>query len=135
MTAWLKIGALVGSIAVGWWLGSGMKQAQWDRAENKALQAQIALRIDAEAERDLSTANTREALLRLSEAEDESVRLSDELQSEINKAPVIQTVRIETTADCPVVDCAVPDVGVHFRLFNCGINNSCEAVSDAGISD
>lgn len=135
MTAWLKIGALVGSIGIGWWLGSGMKQAQWDRAENKALNAQIALRIDAEQERDVSTAKTRKALLRLSEAETESVRLSDELQTEINRAPVVRTVRIETPADCPVVECAVPDVSLHFRLFNCGINNSCEAVPDAGIPD
>jgi len=135
MGIWLKIAPVAIAGLLGWWLGSGMKQAQWDRSENEALREQIALRIEAEEDRDISSAKTREASIKLSEAEDEAVRLSDELQTEINKAPVVRTVRITTPADCPVVECDVPDAGLHFRLFNCGINNSCEAVSDAGVSD
>ena len=126
MSAWLKIGALAGAISVGWWLGSGMKQAQWDRAENKALETQIQLRLDAEEDRDASSAKTRNALLRLSEAESDAVRLADELQTEINKGPVIKTVRVSVPANCPAVECSIPDAGRHYRLFNCGINNSCQ---------
>lgn len=128
MSAYLKIGALVGAISVGWWLGSSMKQAQWDRAENKAVKAQIRLTQEAIDERDTLSAVVRKAALALSEAEDDAVRLADELQTEINKGPVIQTVEIKVPANGPTVSCAIPDARVHYRLFNCGINNSCQAV-------
>ena len=111
-------------------MGSGMKQAQWDRVENKAMTEQIRLTDEALVERDALSVEARKAALALSEAEDEAVRLSDALQTEITRGPIIQMVETE---DCPAV--AVVDVARHYRLFNCGIGNSCQALLSPRIPD
>ena len=111
-------------------MGSDMKQAQWDRAQNKAMTEQIRLTDEALDERNALSVEARKAALALSEAEDEAVRLSDALQAEITREPIIRMVETE---DCPAV--AVVDVARHYRLFNCGIGNSCQALLSPRIPD
>ncbi|MCH7879791.1 MAG: hypothetical protein IH914_10815 [candidate division Zixibacteria bacterium] len=79
----------------------GTRNAAIRGAENKAVKAQIRVTQEAIDERDTLSAVVREAALALSEAEDDAVRLSDELQDEINRELAIQTVRIDTPG--PVV--------------------------------
>ena len=113
-----------------------MKQAQWDRAQNKAMTEQIRLTGEAMDERDALSVEARKAALALSEAEDEAVRLSDALQSEINRGPVIKTITVESgISNCPDLSCPVVDVSRHYRLFNCGINNSPKTILCPGIPD
>ena len=130
MTIWLKIAPIAGACLLGWWLGTNHVEGKWAKAENQALNTQIRLRLDAEEERDTLSAKTRNALLALSEAENEAVRLSDALQAEITRGPIIRMVETE---DCSAV--AVVDVARHYRLFNCGIGNSCQALSAPRIPD
>ena len=71
--------------------------------ENKAIKAQVRLTQEALDERNALSVEARKAALAPSEAEDKAVRLSDELQDEINRSPVIKTVRIGTPPECPVI--------------------------------
>ena len=126
------IAVLIAALLGGAWAGSSLKQAQWDRAENKALKVQQELLRQSEEERNKLNDEVLESQLRLEHAEHKVEVMSEEIQNAINREPVVTTVTVETSKDCPVVKCNIPDAAQHYRLFNCGINNSCETVPAAG---
>ena len=133
------LGAIIVAIfTAGILYGRSQIQSRWDKAENAALTQQQALRIQAEKERDLVNSILLDKQIALEQAELEAQRFNDELQIAINREPVVTTVSVSTSDDCPVVRCNIPDAGSHYRLFNCAINNSCEAVpitDQASLSD
>ena len=129
---YIRLGIL-GAVLIGAFLAGGkMRQAQWDRAENEALKLQQVYRQNAEEERDLLNSQVFELQISLENEELKAARLNDELQIAINREPVVTTISVSTSDDGPVVQCNIPDVGVHYRLFNCAINNSCETLSPSG---
>jgi len=130
---WGRIGILVAVIvavfAWGWNWGGDAKQAEWDRAENVALEDQRRLREIAEDERDVANDLMLEKQIALEGAELYSARLEDELQIAITRESSVTTISVSTPGGCPVVQCNLPDVGSFFRLYNCGTNNeSCETI-------
>ncbi len=123
------LGAAIAAVfAAGFSTGGNRVQAKWDKAENLALKQQVLLVQQAEEERDFANSRLFENQLSLEDAELKAERLNDDLQTEINRA-VVTTISVSTD-NCPAVTFTV-DPAVHFRLFNCAINNSCEAVPPA----
>ena len=135
MIAYAKYGIAAAVVLIiffaGFKQGSARVQSRWDKSENAALTQQQNLRIQAEKERDLANSILLDKQIALENAELEAQRFNDELQIAINREPVVTTVSVSTSDDCPVVQCNIPDAGSHFRLFNCAINNSCETLSPA----
>jgi hypothetical protein len=134
---WGVLGAIIiGLFASGYKTGAGRIQAKWDRAEKTALEAQIRLREIAEDERDVANALTMEKQIELEDAELNAARLNDELQERINREKMVATISVSSGDSCAVVQCNIPDVSQHFRLFNCGISNTaCETLPDADKTD
>ncbi len=138
---WIRIGSLVVFLTLfgTFMYKSGAKsvQADWDHAENVALEAQIRLREIAEDERDVANGLALESQIKLEGEELNSARLKDELQVHINREKLTTTFSVSAKKDgCPVVVCNLPDVNQFFRLYNCGTHNeSCETVPDADIPD
>ena len=124
----LGIVALIGLFGFGFWSGSCTIQAQWDRAQNKALEKQQELEAQSESERRALNAQVMELTLNLESAALEAARLSEDIQNAINRAPVVRTIEVAG-------ECHVPDSREHYRLFNCAIRNSCKALPDAGEAD
>jgi len=116
----------------GFWAGSSLKQAAWDRAENKALVLQQELDQQSEDERKALNKQVLGLQIDLEQAERNTERMSDEIQDAINRAAVVTTFTPAVPAACPVVRCPVVDAVQHYRLFNCAINNSCQTISPTG---
>ncbi len=118
----LKVYATLGGLALafylGWSIGGKLVENKWNEAENKALEEQIELTNKALAARDLLQADIENALLRLTESEAARLTLSNRLQEEIDREPIIRTITREVPADCPVCACPVIDAGPYFRLWN-----------------
>ena len=129
------VAVLVVALLGGFWAGSSLKQAQWDRAENKALELQAELRRQSDEE--LKVLNELNLALQvgLEESQRKAEQFNEELQNEINREPVTTTFTVTTSDECPVVQCNIPDARQHYRLFNCAINNACETLSDASDAD
>ena len=125
------IGAIAGAL-LGWWLGTNHIEGKWAKADNAALREQTRLYDEAiKDNRKLEDSNAL-ALLRLSVSEEESRRVKDELQAEIDKEPLVRAIVLDSIPDG---QCFVPDVERHFRLWNCGISNSCQTLPDAVQAD
>ena len=127
-----KIAVLVAVLLVGFWAGSSLKQAAWDRAENKALVLQQELNQQSEDERKALNKQVLGLQIDLEQAERNTERMSDEIQDAINRAAVVTTFTPAVPAACPAVRCPVVDTTQHYRLFNCAINNSCQTISPTG---
>jgi len=131
MGNYIRLGVLGLILILTFLAGSKMKQAQWDRAKVKALELHQQLKDQSEAERKALNEQVFELQISLENEELKATRLNDELQIAINREPVVTTISVSTSDDCPVVKCNIPDVGIHYRLFNCAISNSCETLPDA----
>ena len=123
----IGIAVLVAVAAGGFWTGSSLKQASWDRATNKALVLQQELNQQSEDERKALNKQVMGLQIDLEQAERNTERMSDEIQDAINRAAVVTTFTPAVPAACPVVDAVQ-----HYRLFNCAINNSCQTISPTG---
>lgn len=129
---WLKILPAVAAGLLGWWLGTNHVEGKWAKADNKALTIQRELTADALRDNRVLNLQVEGTLSQLAISEEEAQRAKDELQTEIDKAPLVNTVIPEVPANCPEIKCYVPDVERHFRLWNCGIGHSCQALHPAG---
>ena len=119
----------------GWSLGTGHIQSKWDRAENEARDLQVKLydqAIDAliksqqvVAARESELAGEREL----------SQRREDELREQIQQSETVRTIVREVPANCPVVECYVPDLHERVRLFNAGISNTSATIPVATPAD
>ncbi|KKK89924.1 hypothetical protein LCGC14_2728210, partial [marine sediment metagenome] len=116
----------------GFWAGSSLKQAAWDRAENKALVLQQELDQQSEDERKALNKQVLGLQIDLEQAERNTERMSDEIQDAINRAAVVTTFSPAVPKDCPAVRCNIVDAAKHYRLFNDAINNTLEEVSPTG---
>jgi len=119
------IAVLVAALLGGFWAGNSLKQAQWDRAENKALELQAELRRQSDEERKVLNEMNLALQVGLEESQREAEQFNEELQNEINREPVTTTFTVTTSDNCPVVQCNIPDARSHYRMFNCAINNAC----------
>ncbi len=129
---WVRLAGLGILLTIAFATGSNLKQAKWDRAVVEALELQDELNDQSDAERKVLNDQVFELQVDLADAELEAERLNDDLQIEINREPVVTTISVSTSDNCPVVQCNIPDVRAHFRLFNCAISNSCKTLPDAG---
>ena len=129
------VAVLVVALLGGFWAGSSLKQAQWDRAENKALELQAELRQQSDEERKVLNEQNLALQVGLEESQRKAEQFNEELQNEINRIPVTTTFTVTTAVNCPVVQCNIPDAREHYRLFNCAINNACETLPDASKTD
>ena len=116
----------------GFWAGSSLKQAAWDRAENKALVLQQELDQQSEDERKALNKQVLGLQIDLEQAERNTERMSDEIQDAINRAAVVTTFTPAVPAACPAVRCNIIDAAQHYRLFNDAIGNTLGEVSPTG---
>ena len=116
----------------GFWAGSSLKQAAWDRAENKALVLQQELNQQSEDERKALNKQVLGLQIDLDQAERNTERMSDEIQDAINRAAVVTTFTPAVPSACPTVRCPVVDAAQHYRLFNDAIGNTLGEVSPYG---
>ena len=128
----IGIAVLVAVAAGGFWTGSSLKQASWDRATNKALVLQQELNQQSEDERKALNKQVMGLQIDLEQAERNTERMSDEIQDAINRAAVVTTFSPAVPAACPAVRCPVVDAARHYRLFNAAISNSLGEVSPSG---
>ena len=125
--------AALAVVALGsFWAGSSLKQAAWDRAENKALVLQQELDQQSEEERKALNKQVLGLQIDLEQAERNTERMSDEIQDAINRAAVVTTFTPKVPAACPAVRCNIIDAAQHYRLFNDAIGNTLGEVSPYG---
>lgn len=127
-----KIIVLVVVLLVGFWAGSALKQAAWDRADKAALVLQVKLDAQSDAERQVLNEFNLQLQLDLEQSERNSERMRDEIQDAINRAAVVKTFTPAVPKACPAVRCNMVDAAQHYRLFNSAISNTLEALPDAG---
>lgn len=129
---WFRLGLLALTLFGFLRLGMSLKQAEWDRTENKRLTMLTeALKTEQGRVDDLNELIS-DSQLRLAESEQNARELNDRLQEEIAREPVVTTITVEREG-CPDIDISLPDAGQHFRLFNCGIASDCQTnTAEAG---
>ena len=136
MASWARIGALV-AVVVAIFLagdrqGSNRVQAKWLESDNLALKQHILLRKQAESERDLLNEQVFELQTFLEYEELKAEGFENALQATIATQRLVKTVVLPAPDNCPVVQCAIPDAGRHFRLWNCALSNTaCETLPAA----
>lgn len=123
------IGAIAG-VLLGWWLGTNHVEGQWAKTDNRALTEQTRLYDEAIRENRVLNDRVATALFGLSISEENAQRAKDELQAEIDKEPLVRTIVLDSISEC-----FVPDVKRHFRLWNCGISNSCQTLPGTSQTD
>ncbi len=106
-------------------LGSNLKQAEWDRAENARIEAETIALEEHRAKVDELNGHIADQQLALATIEQTARELNDALQVEISREPVVTTITVERD-NCPAVELTLPDAGQHYRLFNCGISGNCQ---------
>lgn len=128
---YVKIGVAIGLVWSGFWLGSTLKQGEWDRADNETLTEQIRLTDEANEKRIEAERLYAKERTRLAQSETHRLELSNRLNEEINREPLVKKEYIACEDDSEPVSVAVIDSGKWFRLFNAAITATPQDVPDS----
>lgn len=131
------LAAVAGAYFYGVHDGKIKERVVWQEAER--LRSEAILKGLVASQKELSDRNRVVQTLeeKAALAKTENRRLSDEIESLIDREPAVVEHTIEVPADCPVQHCVLPDIARDYWVHNCatGATGDCAGLSDPGSAD
>lgn len=128
---YVKIGAAIGLVCFGWWLGSSINESSWVKKENDRLQAQIELNESLDTKLKEAETEILGQARKLAEYENDLVRISTERNEAIDRAKFVKEKIIKVPGECESVRIITVDTGAYFRMFNAAINAATWDMQDS----